>query len=387
EANLTTFFLPLGILLFLKEKFWLAGIVLGLNLFSYHSAKFVTPLALIATVVYTKQSVKKYWPALATFGLFLMLTFYTFFLGGGARIGERSITKGALEAAFEERTRSLSLFHNKYQIIVERFLGNYVTYLSPQFFFSEGPREGTYGMIPGRGILYWFVIPFFIGVRKLFYQDKYKRELLLLAFWVFASPIPAALASGVGYSANRVAGMMPAFEILLALGAIEFFGWLKNRKILLYGFCSLVLILFISFMEDYFIQSPYKIGKSMLYGNLEVADWVAQNAKGKNVVVDRSLSEPHIYFAFAEKFAPGLYQNESRSWNYREQKLGWLDQLGKYSLGKYTFKDLNQNDYKNSALLIGRPEDFLGSVTPLKTFLYPDGSPAVLVVDPNAKTF
>ena len=44
EANLTTFFLPLGILLFLKERYTLSAIILGLNLFTYHSAKLVTPL-------------------------------------------------------------------------------------------------------------------------------------------------------------------------------------------------------------------------------------------------------------------------------------------------------------------------------------------------------
>ena len=55
EANLTTFFLPLGILLFLKglknPKFLLwSSIVFGLNLFTYHSARLVAPVLLIILI-------------------------------------------------------------------------------------------------------------------------------------------------------------------------------------------------------------------------------------------------------------------------------------------------------------------------------------------------
>lgn len=378
EANLTTFFLPLGVYLFLKEKFWLAGLVLGLNLFSYHSAKFVTPLVFIALIVYTKKNVKKYWPALASFGVFLLLTFYTLTLGGGARVTERSITAGALEEAFEERVRSTALFHNKYQVTLKRFFGNYVTYVSPQFFFSEGPKEGTYGMIPGHGVLYWFVIPFFLGVRKLFYQGKYRKELLFLAFWVFISPIPAALASGVGYSANRVAVMMPALEILLGVGALAVYEFIKNRKVILYGFTVLVLVSISLFLEDYFVQSPYKIARPMLYGNLEAANWISNNLpKDSQIIIDKSLSEPHIYFAFSEKVDPATYQKATKDWNYST----WVDQQPQYSLGRFTFKDLKPDDLISGNILVGRSEDFSSGTVPSYVIYYPDGKPSIFVVE------
>lgn len=379
EANLTTFFLPLAVLLFLNKRFALAGLIFGVNLFSYHSAKVVTPLVLVATLIYSRYYYKKYWQGLAVFGVFLLLNFYTFTLGAGARATERSITQGALEAAFPERVRSSTIFHNKHFVVVDRFFTNYLTYFSPQFLFSEGPREGTYGMIPGRGALFWFAIPFFIFLRKVYYgKGESKREISFLLFWAMAAVIPAALATGVGYHANRVTAIMPALDIALAVGAVELFSWLKGRRILSYIFYLTSIILFVFFLEDYFVQSPYKIGKSMLSGNLEAAQWVAENVDStRNVVVDKSLSEPHIYFAFAEAIDPTIYQEATKGWNYET----WVDQIPEYTLGRYRFEDINPEDIRSGSVLVGRPEDFIWPVAAAETINYPDGSPAVLVID------
>lgn len=375
EANLTTFFLPLAVLLFLNKKFALAGLIFGLNLFSYHSAKIVTPLVFLGTLVYAKHDYKKYWPTVATFAVLLLVNLYTFSLGAGARATERSITQGSLEAAFPERVRSLTIFHNKYFVVVDRFFANYITYFSPQFLFSDGPREGTYGMIPGRGVLFWFTIPFFLFLRSVYYKEqKFKREINFLFFWVFVAVIPAALATGVGYHANRVSAMMPALEIALAIGAAAFLSWLKDKKLLLFSFSFIAMIFFVFFLEDYFIQSPYKIGKNMLFGNLEAAEWVTQNTDlSQKVIVDKSLSEPHIYFAFAQKIDPVVFQKATSSWKYET----WVDQIPEYNLERFTFKDISPDDLNKDVVLVGRPEDFVGGLEPTKTFYFPGGEPSI----------
>ena len=322
--------------------------------------------------------------------VFAGLTVYTFLQGAAVRITERSITQGATEASFQEKMNSskilggfaASLFHNKYTVIGKRFFQNYLAYFSPQFLFSDGPKEGTYGMIPGRGVLFWFIIPFFWGLSKLFYKGQYRREILLLIFWILVSPVPASLATGVGYSANRVAVMMPAVEILLGVGAFVFLDILKKRKFVLVLYALFSLGSFIFFLEDYFIQSPYKISKSMLYGNLEAAEWVRDNVPSKDVViVDKSLSEPHIYFAFSSKIDPSLYQKSSDGWDYKKFGISWVDQIPEYNLGTYKFKDIKPEDLGKEVVLIGRPDDFPSTITPSKIINYPDGSQAILVVN------
>lgn len=403
EANLTTFFLPLGILLFLKALqnhhllYWAAG-VFGLNLFTYHSPKLVVPLLLAALVFIFRKDLKKL-PfsklvgAGLVFGVFLVLTAYTFSAGAGARASGVSIFQGALEASSEPRLEVIErgfpalgrVLHNKYQVSIDRFLTNYATYFSPQFFFSEGPKETTYGMIPGRGVLYWFEALFILGFLYYLFKTKEKRALLVILVWLLLVPIPAALSTGPGHHANRAVIMLPSLQIALSIGALASWEWLKKNygslsKYLASGFVVFAVVIFVSFLEDYFIQSPRKAAVGMLKGNLEAAQWLVTNREGEPVIMSTRLSEPHIYVAFANAWDPKNYQEATREWNYKERGLGWVDQIPEYRLGDYVFKQLDWRK-DGGAILVGKPEEFLENQTALEAFNYPDGSSALLIVD------
>ncbi len=404
EANLTTFFLPMGLYFLLETKYLVGALFLGLNLFSYHTAKFVTPMVtLIFTFLYWKEIALDFKDkkislmiGILVLGLFGLLTVYTFFIGGGSRVSERIITQGATEASFVDKTRVATvigdnlarLFHNKIQITAKRFTENYFSYFSPQFLFTNGPREATYGMIPGRGVLFWLALPLLVVVRKLFYSNKkssddskYKKSLLLLGVWILVSPIPASLASGVGFSANRVAAMMPAIDIIIGLGGYIIFEYVRRNKILLYSLVGVIILSLGLFIEDYFIESPIKSAPAMLYGNLEVARYLKDNVSDSQVViVDKSLSEPQIYFAFEQQMDPKLYQTATKTWLYKEDGIPWVDQMGEYKLGNLTFKDISKADIKPGNILVGKPSDFDFEVKPEKVIYYPSHEVALEVV-------
>ncbi len=121
----------------------------------------------------------------------------------------------------------------------------------------------------------------------------------------------------------------------------------------------------------------------MLVGRLEMAEWLTENTKGEEIIVSRKLSEPHIYLAFAAKWNPKDYQENSLSWDYKEKNVNLVDQIPEYGLGKYIFKNIDwEKDSLEDTLLVGKPEEFPDQVLPLKTFYYPDGEAAVVVVDP-----
>lgn len=399
EANLITFFLPLGILLFFKKKYVWSAIIFGLNMFTYHSAKVITPLVFAALFVYQWEEVKKllakkqikFLVSLLVFGLFVALTGYTFLLGAGSRVTERSITQGALEEAFTKREQLAGksiykfsrLFYNKYTITASRFVGNYLTYISPQFLFTSGPKEATYGMLPGRGVLYLFTIPFLLFlIKPLNKNGTEKRFILFLVVWIATSIIPAALATGVGYSANRAAGMMPAINILVAIGGFYFFELIANKKPLIVGSIVVMSIFVILFCSDYFIYSKPKTAQAMLYGNLEIGQWVSKNIPAdKTVIVDKSLSEPQIYFAFADRTDPKVYQKATEKWDLQAANVSWVDQLEEYGFGRFTFKDIKKTDLVSDSVLIGRPDDFPVDISPSKVISYPNGKPAIYVVN------
>jgi 4-amino-4-deoxy-L-arabinose transferase-like glycosyltransferase len=119
EANLTSFFLPLGLFFLLKglnnksPGFWIldsgfclaiSGLLLGLNMYTYHAARLFTPLILIATLIWhfsstTRPSRKiprstlmiyiiRVLPLLVIFTLFTIPIFFTFFSQSASRISD-----------------------------------------------------------------------------------------------------------------------------------------------------------------------------------------------------------------------------------------------------------------------------------------------------------
>ncbi|OGM32775.1 hypothetical protein A3D00_02195 [Candidatus Woesebacteria bacterium RIFCSPHIGHO2_02_FULL_38_9] len=407
ESNLTTFFMPLGTYLFLKglrypKYFVFSALAFGLNLFTYHSAKLVTPLVFFAlTFLYRKQLIQ--WIRnrslkLSFFVLliFLGLTFYTFTQGAGARINERLITNGALDEAAVYRIEAVQkgmpdsiahLLHNKYQVTVNRFLTNYFSYFTSKFFFKNGPAEATYGMIPGIGVLYGFELLFLLGLFISIFKRKMARELILIIIWVILSPVPAALSTGVGYSANRVAVMMPAIYIFLSFGAYEVYRFFKFRlpknslRLTVYVFGVFSFYTVVIFLKAYFINPPEISAKAMLSGNLEMAYWLKNNLKeDENILITRKLSEPQIYIAFAYKFDPNIYQSYAKEWDYKRLGVNWVDQIPEYSLNNFTFKNIDwRQDLGKYDLYVGEPEEFLKDQKELKVFYYPDKTVAIKV--------
>ena len=413
EANLTTFLLPLGIYLFLKglqrPKFFIgSSIIFGLNMFTYHAAKLVTPIVFASLVLVFLKDIKRLTKKeillpIIIFLFFLAIFVYTLFLGSSTRALDVNIFKSSLGASSQERLNDIlsgmpeslaRTIHNKYQVSSRWFAANYLQYFSPLFLFSQGPAEGTYGMIPGRGVLYWFELPFLIGALAFILERKLNRYFLPLLVWLLVAPIPAALTTGPGYAANRAVVMLPVLQIFLAIGCVKCLsflskGFLKSfRKLILVLFLFFSAYLFLMFLDDYFIQSPYKTAKVRNYGNLEVAYWLNENVTDKDkVVVSTRLSEPNIYIAFAKKWDPTSYQEATKSWNYQKLGLGWLDQMPEYTLGNYTFRPINWVSEDKDRFLVGKPEEFPESLTQRIIVSYPNSDPAIYIVTPQRQEY
>lgn len=408
EANLITLFIPLGIYFFLKSfKSTLYSVlcttVFGLSLFTYHSAKLLAPIILILLVIIFWKIVIKNWKQFlipfAVFIVFFSILIYSFKIGGGSRIVERSITQGAQEEGAKIKIQLIQegvnpvlakLTHNKFQVTVQRFLSNYSQYFSINFLFVKGPAETTYGMLPGVGVLYVFEGLLLIGLIPLSYSRKETRmPIVLLTLWLLLAPLPAALATGVGYAANRAEGMIPVWQMLIAFG---FVGWNtileKLNKNVLVGTSVIVAILVSSnlsiVLNKYFFKSPFIVAPGMLFGRGEAIRYSFDNKEiYDTIIVSRTLSEPQIYTAFYTKYDPVLFQRESQNWEkYRSQNLSFLDQLGEYKLGKFTFKNIDsKTDLKvDKTLFLGKPSDFPEGIAPIRVVSYPDGSSDIYIV-------
>lgn len=389
EANLTTFFLTVGVLFFLKgikssspsihnSLFMILGsLFLGLNLLTYHSAKLITPLVLVVLLVLKFSEIKKIWLTKRSylllsgliFGLFLVIAFGGLLLGGGARAADIGIFSGGWQAVAEKRYQAVlvglpdmvsRIFNNKATFTWGEFVKNYFSYLSPQFLFTQGAGEPTYGMIPGRGVLYLIELPFILA--SLYFLVKQKDwRLVFFWIWVLVSPIPASLARGVGYHANRVAVMMPAIQILSAYGLVRLLSLVKTRF-----FVYLLILVFSlsisAFAEDYFFQGSTVNAPAMSYGWREAITFIGQQKKQRKVIISRSLSEPQAFVMFYNRIDPKIVQSQTGPWLEYEKSGHFVDQLGRYRLEDFEFRNLNfPEDWRESGVvLVGTEKDFWG---------------------------
>ncbi len=409
EANLTTFFLPFGVWAYfegLKNRKWmsLAVLALGLNMFSYHSARIITPLIVLSLFYLTRKElgpfqkiVKTYPGAMVLTAVFVLLLGWSIVQGGATRGGDIAIFNptGGWGAVADRRYEadnfgladSVSrIFSNKLTYIVGQFINSHFSYLSTQFLFIQGAGEWTYGMIPGRGVLYLFEIPFLFAVIIRFKSDWGKQSIKLIAIWILLAPLAAALTKGPGYAANRTAIMMPAIQILSAYGAILSYDYLrknifKSSLFLNSMFAVIISIFLFGFIEDYFYHAPIHQAQSMLYGRGDAIKEVKNLESGyEKVVISRQLSEPQMYLAFYTKWDPSDFQKESQNWlGYQNQEHPFVDQLGEYSLGKYVFKNIDYNSAQKGVLLVGRASEFPEKISTLKTIYYPDNTQAIYI--------
>lgn len=385
EANLTTFLMPLGLLLFVKglEKqrllFW-SEVVFGLNLFSYHSSRVVAPVLVVFLVYRYLPQIKKLSRKVVAktaiiFLAFTLLAALTFFQGAGARAADISIFGGAGEAQAADRLAAIEsgvnpnlarLVHNKYRIIATRFVANYTQYFSPKFLFTKGAGEATYGMFPGRGVLYSIEVVAIVAFVVFSVNNWRSRTIQVLLVWILLAPIPAALAAGVGYAANRTAIIMPAIQIASGIGVAVVINFIVTRTNWGSGFVTrTVIAIFCLFVVDYtrFYFSHYfeaVKGEAMLNGNLEAAQWVVANTQG-SVFVSKRLSEPHIYFAFAGLIDPKVYQSTSATWDYEAVGRKFVDQLGTYTLDRYVFSGVHSLELPNDfGYAVGFADELVG---------------------------
>jgi 4-amino-4-deoxy-L-arabinose transferase-like glycosyltransferase len=386
EANLTSFFLPLAVLFFLRSfknqrYLGLSFLIFLVNIFTYHTARILTPAILLFLIFNYRKELKlnRTFNISFIFAIVLFLISITGILVGGSRLASSSISDinfsdgRYLAQVLGEPSIVSKIFYNKSVYIFIFFIKNYFSYFSPQFLFTNGPAEGTYGMVLGVGVLYLVEMVFLIGFIAQFAKER-SKEINLLVFWVLISPIPAALTKGPGYAANRVAYVIPALVILLALGA----NYIFKQKLWIYLYLIFLSLNFIYIGEKYLVGQTVNQASDMIYGMDQIVSNL-QTQENKTIIISKSISEPQIYVAFYNKINPVDFQNASKNWNLVN---GWVDQQGEYFLQKYVFRSINY--YVDSKLpntvLVGKPEDFPAEIKPDKVVNYPNLKPAYYII-------
>ncbi len=380
EANLTTFFLPLGFYLFLrgltnKNFLSLAAVTFGLNLFTYHSARLITPLFVLFLIWWKRKELigkdkKLFWQAFFIFICFLILTMVSLWQGGWTRAKDVGIQGGGF-------------------LIPKIFVDNYLSYFSLEFLFIRGTGDATYGVFPGFGMLHYIELPFLLS-SAYFLIKKWEEKILPILAWLLLAPLAAALTMGVGYYTTRAAFMMPAIQIFSAYGGIVLWQYLKKyfpQKLLLLLYSSALFLCLSFFLWFYFFQAPKLYASKIGYGWRQTISYLSKiEGKYDKIVISRSFSEPQAFVAFYKKWDPADFQNYAREWLKIQPDMKFLDQLGNYRLGKYEFRSINWTAHEDRGLrnivFVGTEGNFQSELNLNRwTVFYPDGKAAFFLVE------
>lgn len=194
------------------------------------------------------------------------------------------------------------VFYNYPFSIVFKFTENYLSFFSPNFLFLKGDpvlRHST-GMT---GNFYLFLLPFLVyGIYSFFAGKTDKNTKILIALWVLASPIPAAITKdGAGYLLRSIS-LYPLLTYFCAAGLVHSFEIFKSfvAKAIYFIVLSGFFIFSCSYyFYGYFHVYPSLAKESFEYGFKDLSEF--QQKIGSSMLIIWEDKYPYNQFCFWQK--------------------------------------------------------------------------------------
>ncbi len=337
EVNVSTFFILLCSLSFLRsfkeiKYIFVFAFSTVLALYTYHSARVVLPLLMIATlIIYWKEfltlfNIKNLKLTLSALvlGLILIIPIVQQFLSkeGQSRFAGVSVFSDsgpywrALALRAEHPTTNLyvKLIDNQYFSYGLQIVQNYLAHFSPRFLFITGDTIAR-NKVPGMGESLLSLFPFFaIGLVSLLRLDD-KRKYFFGA-WFLVAPLAAAVTFQSPH-ALRAENMVIPLVFIIALGVDQVYRLVRkfDLKWLTYSATVLFFVLisydFSYYLHMYYVHYPKELPYAWQYGFDQIASYVQENYNkyDRFVITDR-YDQPYILIAFFMKYPPQTLQNE-----------------------------------------------------------------------------
>lgn len=402
EANLASFLVIAGIYFFLRglEKGWflsLSAVFLGLSVYTYNSARIFAPLILIVLFLLYRQQiivwVKKQKKQALLF-LFLILIFFISLISsltstsGLARFKWVSILdQGVINRINMARGSSSlpiplpRLIHNKGTYFVTAYFKNYFSNFSPSYLFIKGGSNYQYN-IPGQGIIYPIQAPLILIGLYWLLKNWRKKESKLVLFWWLLAVVPSA-ATQENPHVLRTILVLPIPQIMAALGFIQIFDWLKDKKTIRWIFAGtygLILLVFIyQFLTSYFGSYREKYSWSWQYGYKEAVAFVKENQDNyQKIFINKKYGEAHEFLLFYLQWDPQKYRQDQNLKRYFQTDWYWVDSFDKFIfINDWEVKQKAKCEGENiKCLLLTSPGNYPQGWEKLKTINFLDNQPA-----------
>lgn len=377
EVNVATFFIVLGIYLFLKflssRNWWYLsfGICnLAFATYTYHSARLIAPLlGLGLFIIYWRElevvkNIKKY---LLYFGLFVlvMLPLALDLTNGqaGSRVAGVGLfaDSGPLSRIEEQRTehgdfRSIPsrALHNKLVNYGLAFVENWSEHYHGLFLFLSGD-DIQRNKVPETGQMYLFDLPLLmVGLWFIIRNYSQNPKLYsLIVYWLIIAPIAAALTFQSPH-ALRAQNMVIPLVIISSLG---FAVVIKQLRVVGWVLVGIVIAWsFVRYEHMYWVHMSKEYPFSSQYGVKELVTYIKNNQKTyKDIVITDRYDQPYILYLFYTKYDPAKFQKEHNL--TARDGFGFSTVRDFSNLHFYSIKFGEMRTIYPNSLIIGTPEE------------------------------
>ena len=340
EVNTATFFITLGVYLFLKfisiKKFiYLAFsfLVFSFSLYTYHSSRIITPILSIALIIiYWKDlEVKKYFKLYILYSIFYILLLLPLAVdltkdGAISRAAGVGLfaDPGPISRIEEQRSQHTDfrnieskIIHNKLINYGLAFLENWSEHYHGLFLFLSGD-DIQRNKVPETGQLYLFeIITVLLGVFVLLKSSFLNPKSSYLVFlWLLVAPMASALTFQSPH-ALRSQNMVIPLTIISSLGlgyALSFFkkfSKIAPLRVWHLAFGIVILWQFARYQHMYWAHMAKEYPFSSQYGVKELVNFVGRDEfKERQIVITDRYDQPYILFLFFTKYDPKKFQEE-----------------------------------------------------------------------------
>lgn len=391
EVNIATLFISLGMLFGLRKPIskWsiiLSAIFFVLSMYTYHSARVISPLLALSLAFVSRERFLK--NIKAVFGgvavgivLVIPLVLSVFSAGGLSRAGVVSIFSdmGIISKIDEQRNLQpdpgaihVRLIHNRPVYYTIEFIDNYVSHFTPEFLFLSGD-EITRNKVPNMGQLYIFeafsiLVAFYYIIRK-------PKGWMIIVLWLLIAPIPASLTFQSPH-ALRAQNMIIPLTLISAFGLERIVSLLKpTRK---FAHASLIIVItfaFFSYLLSYHRSMAREYPFSSQYGMQELVEYIAVNgASYDEVIITDRYDQPYILFLFYLKYPPEKFQNDHLLTPRDNFGFSTVPGFDKYSFKEVDFENLLSSC--QNCLVAGTDEQIPPNADIIKEIYFPNGEVA-----------
>ncbi len=393
EESLCLFLVLFGITLMFyvdKRKLYLlpiAGLILGLSLFSYHAPKIFLTIFLPVIFYYKKDLFKiskKYLLLfLIFFGFLYIFSWKLTLFDGISKIKDTSIFDSIKATNVVNSERHLSnaplwlsnIFHNKPIYYIRLFTTTYTGFFSINYMFLNGESNLDKG-VSNHGQYYLFELPFFfLGLYYLFRKDK--KTFVFLLLWIIFAAVPGGLTS-TGYYAYRDLLIIPAPVILSSVGIVYFYDVfirkMKKFKILSTVVIVISCLIFVSsYLFTYFFDYPVYSSDWWQMPQKKALEYITENKDKYDKVYVSGGKDWPILYAFYNKIDPSVFQNSFKNQlNITKTETMKFDNLyfGNFPSDEKEYLELSRTG--KEVLYVGFKKD-LSENTPVYLLRSPDG--------------